>query len=209
MLNSFLRNGKKTSNLYLNAIAKKELYGKFFFYNLDLFLSDKISFLNERNTSFREVLLRNFFLQKVNSNFLCSLARARIISLSSSFLYFDIGSKYTVLKPKFKVFFPNVFSAFLQKEILLFSHKSFLSFLRFKDLKQMLGWFQSSLFREKYSSNFKVVCQEKHFFFKKLVSTHEYFKQFFFYGMFSSIFSIFQKRMNFLQFNIFFKKHEI
>lgn len=177
MLNSFLKKENNTVQdlmNQLNTLSKRELYRRVFFYKLNSFISsDNVI---QKSSSFEKLLWQNYFLYKdIN----LGLVRGRIITINSSFLYFDSGKKCTVLKPKFKVFFPSVLNL-VQKEILFSARQFFLSFLKLKDLNRMLQIFQFFYVRENfYLTNLQFSFLSR-FCFKKFICCNKYFKEFFF-----------------------------
>jgi hypothetical protein len=205
MLNYFLNNNKNLS-IRLSNKAKRELYIKFFFYNLSLISSFK-SIIESKNISFKGLLLNNFFLYKyIPSNGVISLLKAQVLVTNSSFLYFDTGGKYTVLKPKFKAFFLCSFKNLLSKQVLLFFQDSLLSFLRIKNIFYLIKLYNFPSVIKNYVVNLKFFYCKKSFLRRFIYSHIFYTKYFSFYKLFNIPFSNFQKKINFLQFNIFFKK---
>lgn len=207
MLSQNLNNSNNNKNLalQLNIKAKRELYNTFFLYDLpSIFLS---TLTKKLNISFKKLLLANFFLYRFTSNLSLNLIRARVVITNNSFLYFDIGSKYTVLRPKFKVFFSCFFKSLLGKELLLFLQTPLLGFLKFKDMQYLLKFYKFLPLKKDYTLSIKAFYCIKSFL-RKFICFYICTKHFFFYKLFVFFFSTFQKKINFLQFNIFFKKYK-
>jgi hypothetical protein len=159
-----------------------------------------------------EVLSRDYFTynfidfkKTVNT-----LLRTQVIFFTTDYLYIDTGKKYTILKPKFKSFFSFKAFNFFRKEILILTFSHFFSFFSNFYLYSSFNLFLIQSFKKSYSLNSKVFFSCSKLFLRKISNfTISLYENFFFYNLYSNKLSHYQKKINFLQFNIFFKNINI
>ena len=189
-----------TKNNLLSYNSREILYNFLSFYDLStLFPQRKLS-VKQNNISFSKMLRVNSCLQSTFTNNTVSLIRAKVVSVNNSFLYLDLGSKVNLVKPKFK----NNIYYILNKEF-LFSFDKFYNFCNFFAVRQFLQLFQyRSIKLEKFFSIPHRNC------LKVLIenSCSKLGANFFFLKLRQAFFSNYQKKINFLQFNVFFKKYK-
>nr|YP_009350068.1 hypothetical protein [Spongospora subterranea]AIK19932.1 hypothetical protein [Spongospora subterranea] len=127
------------SQVHLTLKSKTLLYNQLTFFKAKVIVP-KISCLDCRSGfSFFKLLILHFFTYKLSINLVQQILLTKIVAVNKSFLYFNAVSKFTIVKPKFKFFFPGVSSnSLLKKNLLLVANFSFLKFL---DLKAVLTRF--------------------------------------------------------------------
>lgn len=169
------------ANNSLSFLSKKVLYSKSFLENLGL-----VSFSKSSNLSvtFNSLLKSNFSLFRV-----ARIKRAWVTIVTSSFLCFSTNEKFSLLKPRFKTFFPSFLRSLISKEV-LFSLRDFLDCLNVWHL--LLVYRLVSLRKDSFVLKFMYIFSNCFFSFKLLVF----------------LISSLQKKLSFLQFNIFFKKYK-
>jgi hypothetical protein len=191
------------SRRYLSFSLKSEslcsLYKKSVFYNL------KLDFLISRKDSFTN-LLEYRALFDFSKRF--KLNRVKVILVYNNFLCLDSSQKYTMLKPKFKTFLHSFSSNNItNKECLMFYGRFyFLNFFTSHMLQNFLFSFlraQVKIFNSSKTASFLSYFN----FFRKLIffSNLDYYS---YYKLFRLILSKYQKKINFVQFNIFLKKYK-
>jgi hypothetical protein len=184
--------------------SKASLYKPFVFYTLSSFLPTVPSTNNMGAGSFKTAILSQLpITDKVDQQGF--LVRAQVLSLNNSFLYLDLGKKYTLVKPKFKSISVNLVS----KEFLFIAHKTFFKCLTCFETNKLVRTVQlfSLKISEFISSGSGRVSSFS--YFKKLIYfSAKYSYKFFFFKESIHLFSTFQKKINFFQFNILFKKYK-
>lgn len=195
-----------TSNksfLPLNKFSKIILYKKFSFYNLQSILP-AVGTFGKISHSWLDLLFTNYFTYtfRVKSS---QILRTRAVFFASNYMYMDLGNKYTILKPKFKSFFTSRARCFLKKELLILSSSYFFSFLGFSFLKFLNSQFLPYMVTKSYPVDKKVFFHTRLFLRKIVFFQNSLSKYFFFSKVFKNNFSLYQKKINFLQFTIFFK----
>lgn len=199
--------------LPLNHRSKIVLYEKFPFYNLSCILPKEIysSVVGKGESSWLSLLFTNYFtynFKNIGRNHTLTL-RTRAIFSTSSYLYIDTGTKYTVLKPKFKNFFTCRVSQLLQKELLILSYSFFFAFLGVSFIRPLLNNFIPHSIRRRYPVNNKSFFYTQ-FFMKKIIFIQNPLSKYFSLSkIFKHHLSLYQKKINFLQFTIFFKNINI
>lgn len=190
--------------LKLTSKSKILLYNQITFFRPTVIFPKNITINQLSYLSFFELLLLHFFTYKLSTNIVHQLLITKIVAVNKSFLYFNTVGKFTIVKPKFKFFFPGVsVESLLKKNLLLSSNFSFLKFI---DLKVILSRFLPITIKNYLKLAFIVCFYNTSFFFKKI----KFFSsQLIFYKFYKFILSITQKKINFLQFNIFFKNINI
>jgi len=191
-------------NSSLSFKSKEVLYSLFSFYDLFSFFSIISLSKNQKNGSFRDELLNNFSLiegDAVINNTEISLIRAKVVCINNSFLYLDFGKKFNLVKPKFR----DNSKYILKKELLFFFDRTF-RFCNFLEAKSFLQNFQYKSIR--LENIFFMPCTK--FYFKILMEEmyNEKLVKFFFLELRKNYISNYQKKINFFQFNILFKKYK-
>ena len=180
--------------------SKEVLYSLLLFYNLSSFFSRKPLKENYSTISFKKVLLGEVAPNEVIINSCkSSLVRARVICVNNAFLYLDLGRKFNLVKPKFKNNFKNP----LNKEFLFSFYKVF-QFCNFSKVKTFLQVFH---YKSIKIGNF-FLSSNKLYLTCLVLVTYKQSVKFFFTKLKKHFFSNYQKKINFLQFNILFKKYK-
>lgn len=131
------------------------------------------------------------------------LVLGQILFHQRAHLYFNTQEKYTVIKPKFNIFFPNGFRILQNNTILLLHQYASAVFLRIQDVKELTNQFRFLVLTGMYSNPVSKTWSKELYFRKvKFLLT----KRFFLIRLFPVFLSKFQKRINFFQFKSFFKK---
>lgn len=192
------------SVLKLTSKSKILFYNQVTFFRSKVIFSKKITLNKLSYLSFSRLLLVHFFTYKLSINLVQQLLITKIVAINKSFLYFNTINKFTIVKPKFKFFFLGVsVESLIKKNILLSSNFSFLKFIKLKIfLKEFLIFTVKNYLQLPFILYFYNVS----FFFKKIKI---FTSQLIFYKFYKFILSITQKKINFLQFNIFFKNINI
>lgn len=181
-------------------------YKKYNFLNLNtnFLMPKKINGVVALN-SFRNLLQITFGFSKFNIRN-SKLISVQILFQEQTHVYLNSYEKYTIIKPKFNIFFPNCFKIIQNKNILLLT-TSFLGsmFLRIQNLKELLTGFQLlTLTSQLYTSNRNNKNNLKSFYFRKVNVSQT--NSFYLIRSFPPFLSLFQKRINFFQFKSFLKK---
>jgi hypothetical protein len=188
----------------LSLKSKKSLYKPFFFYTISSFLPKGPSNFNKKCLSFKAAILSQFSIANEldQQRF---LIRAQVLSNNNSFLYLDLGKKYTLIKPKFKSVFTNLVS----KEFLFVSQKIFIKSLKVLETNRLLKVFSFTSFKVSKFTYSERIGESGGFFLNKLIYFPvKYSYKFFFFKESIGLFSNFQKKINFFQFNVLFKKYK-
>jgi hypothetical protein len=204
------------SFLHLSLSSKLIVYKNFSFYDLGSILPSipKKCILKERILSscldllFRDYFTYNFFIKfdKTTEHVL----RTQVIFFTPTYLYIDTGKKYTILKPKFKVFFSCKATNLFRKEVLILNYFCFFSFFSSPYLYSLFNLFLVSPFKKTYSLSNKIFFSQSRFFLRKIFIFYTApYQYFFFYTVYNYKLSHYQKKINFLQFSIFFKNINI
>jgi hypothetical protein len=201
--------------LPLSIFSKIILYKNFSFYNLNFILPNIYEV--QRNSSLEKKLMpvswfELLFIDYFTYNFTGSTRtlRTQVIFFTNTYLYIDSGKKYTILKPKFRSFFSCKAFTLFRKEVLILTFSRFFSFFSMFYLYSSFKLFLSPFFKKSYSLPSKVFFSYSNFFLRKIfkfdIFLHE---NFFFYKLYNYKLSHYQKKINFLQFSIFFKNINI
>lgn len=192
-----------THHSILSSKSQKTLYNSLFFYNLTNFSNSKNRKVKSNIFSFKQFLQNYLFLGESTNN---SLVWGQLICVYNSFFYLDIGSKTTLVKPKLKKCFENS----LYKEMLLFLSNSFFKSLQVKNLINLIKQlFQYKFIKVKtFLAYVNGILLPWRFYLRKLSSHSKYLEKFFIIELKRSFSSISQKKINFFQFNILFKKYK-
>jgi hypothetical protein len=196
--------------LPLNHTSKVRLYEKFPFFELKHILpNETYHFIPEKNiSSWLCLLFSNYFtydFKNSGKNVKGKILRTRVMFITSNYMYLDTAAKYTILKPKFKNFFALKVQHLLQKEILILSYTYFFSFFGFSSLRFLITKFLPYTTIKRYSTDSKAFFKSQLFLRKVVFFLNPLSKHFFFSKLFKYNFSLYQKKINFLQFTIFFK----
>lgn len=188
----------------LSLKSKESLYKPFLFYTLSPFLPMVHSSTNTKCFSFKTAILNQLpTVDEVSQQGF--LVRAQVLSINKSFFYLDLGKKYTLVKPKFRSIFANLVS----KEFLFLSQKTFFKRLETLETSSLLKVFQFTSFKTSgFISSVRVRDPEFNFFKKLIYFPAKYSFKLFFFKESIHLFSNFQKKINFFQFNILFKKYK-
>jgi|SRR6185503_530195 len=179
--------------------SREVLYNFLLFYDLSSLLSGKTLKENQSAISFKRLLLSRSVSVGITDNNKNSLVRARVLCVNNAFLYLDLGRKFNLVKPKFR----NNFKNFLNKEFLFSFYKTF-QFCNFTKVKNFLYVFQYRSFKIESS-----LLDSGALYLKYLAKvTYKKSAKFFFAKLKKYFFSNYQKKINFFQFNILFKKYK-
>lgn len=180
------------SEFFLTEQSKKHWYKSFNFYDLRFLFS--LPLQNFNYSSFFLFLNKNCFLTKT-----FYLTCTYISMVEKSYSYFNLDKKYTVITSNDKILLS--LTNLVNRKV-IFLYKNFVFVLpNTNDLNGLLKIYSKFSFKKSFISKlirnpillFKISYLGKDFYF-------------FFFKVFNLSFSNFQKKINFLQFNIFFKK---
>ena len=183
--------------------SQKTLYNSLFFYNLSKLSNFKKLEIKGNVFSFTKFLLNHPFLVELTNN---SLVWVYLICINNSFVYLDVGKKITLIKPKLRKFF----EISVYNELVLILCKNFfksISIINLKNIIKHLFQYKSIKFKNTVSCGNGVFLLWS-FCLKKLNNYNIYLEKFFIVELKKNFFSIFQKKINFFQFNILFKKYK-
>jgi len=177
----------------LHFTSQQTLYNSFVFYNFHNL--SKLKKIEIKNIfSFKHFLAKYLLLMKSHTS---SLIGAQLVYINNSFNYLNIGEKITLVKPKIKG--PLKISVY--NTVLLIWEKPFFKFIVTADSKSLINQlFQYNFINLKNSFLYIL-------YLKKLSVYNNYLKNFIIIELKKKFSSIFQKKINFFQFNIFFRKY--
>jgi hypothetical protein len=187
---------KSRSIVSLSAKSKNSLYKSFTFYNtFNASWNNQVRFL-----SFWTFLLTQVpgIKEDINQEL---LTRAQVLCKNNFFLYLNVGKKFTFVTPKTKSE-----ESSSPKEVLFFLKNSTLRNLAFNQLQTLLQKFQSKSLKLPVLTlqlGLQTDLTYKKLVYNPLVRHYN----FLFFKEKLYLFSFFQKKMNFYQFNIFFRKY--
>lgn len=195
-------------NLPFNVSAPfLKLKSKSFWYKKCVFLTHKRSNLFPSTNSFSKAL------QTTQSFYKCTppnkkagkhLLAAQVLLQQRTHIYLSLPGKYTLIKPKFNIFFSSCFKFLPSQTLLLVTHDRAARFLGNYYLEKFLLNFRSSSLKYKYKAYTPSKSLFRPVYFQHLRGCLQ--TKFFKLRVFSRFFSKVQKRINFFQFNSFFKK---
>jgi hypothetical protein len=189
---------KIKSVLSLSGKSKKSFYKSFIFYNT--FRSSQVN--QVKFLSFKNLLLKQVHNNEEDFNQEL-LVRVQVVYKNNFFLYLNAGKKCTLSTPKTKY----GYLAFL-KESLGLLRNLVLKDLTLSKSQFLLQNFQTKMINSMVLTPFKLQSGlQEYFIFRKLIDfpSVRYYK-FLFFRNSLHFFSVFQKKINFYQFNILFKK---
>ena len=179
----------------LSSTSQKTLYNSFVFYRYANLSNFKKIEIKNKIFSFKYFLAKHLFLVKSHTN---SLVWAQLVYINNSFNYLNIGEKPTLVKPKVK----RALEISVYSPILLIWDKPFFRFIVTIDLKSFINQvFQYNFTNLKNSFS-------RNFCLKKLSVYNSYLRKFIIIELKKKYSSIFQKKINFFQFNALFRKYK-